>query len=455
MAAVRSRGAFVTKRIALGIPCLLRGGTEVQTLQFVKALVGPKLGRSESGSNIEKVPVPEVLVVCYFESDPGVVEEFYAAGAKVNLLNLDRTISPWVFVQTATKVFRNVRPDIIHIQYMAPGFLAVIAAWLSATGRVIATVHQPWTRLHHGYAAKGLLRSAALLCKRFTCVSEAAERSWFGSSSLFSSDSCVSHAGHHKRRCHVTIHNAVDVTEVDRILKDSDVTSLRRSLGLEGCVVVGAVARLSHIKGIDVLVGAFATVKNVCAADGLKGAADVSPSRQGVGRNRIVLVIVGDGEEKDGLQRQAASMGLAGRDLGGAALDGQYDEALREVDVLWLGRRSWEESIKVMSTFDICVVPSRFEGFGLTAAEAMVCGKPVLAADEGGLPEVVGMDGLAGVLFPTENIQELTAALLDLVNSENKRHRVGTEARCRAVRRFGLDRLRESVWEIYGEANTP
>ena len=451
MAAVRSRGAFVTKRIALGIPCLLRGGTEVQTLQFVKALVGPKLGRSESGSNIEKVPVPEVLVVCYFESDPVVVSEFHAVGAEVNLLGLERTVSLWTFVQAVRKAFSKVRPDIIHIQYMAPGFLAVIAAWLSATGRVIATVHQPWTRLHHGYAAKGLLRSAALLCKRFTCVSEAAERSWFGSSSLFSSDSCVSHAGHHKRRCHVTIHNAVDVTEVDRILKDSDVTSLRRSLGLEGCVVVGAVARLSHIKGIDVLVGAFATVKNVCAADGLKGAPDVSPSRQGVGRNRIVLVIVGDGEEKDGLQRQAASMGLAGRDLGGAALDGQYDEALREVDVLWLGRRSWEDSIKVMSTFDICVVPSRFEGFGLTAAEANACGKPVVAADVGGLPEVVGRDNSCGRLYPADSVDSLVQNLRELVLSKPKREALGKSGRGRVESLFGFERFKGSIGALYQE----
>ena len=442
-------------RVAIGIPCLLRGGTEMQTLQLVKALTGLVSTCGGGQERASKGPTSEVEVVCYFESDPGVVGEFYAAGAKVNLLNLDRTISPWAFVQTATKVFRNARADIIHIQYMAPGFLAVVAARLSSTGSVIATVHHPWTRKNHGYPAKVLLRSAAILCRRFTCVSRAAERSWFGSSGILTPDTPGAPSSATRPRRHMTIHNAVDITEVDRILGDCDTLVLRRSLGVEGCVVVGAVARLSHIKGIDLLLEAFARVKNQLRHGSLKRSRDVGEPRQGLAHGRIVLVVVGDGEETVRLQGQVSNLGLTGRDLRGAVLDGQPDREAGEHDVLWLGRRSWEESIKVMSTFDICVVPSRFEGFGLTAAEAMVCGKQVLAADEGGLPEVVGRDGLAGVLFPTENIRELTTALLDLINSENKRHRVGTEARRRAVRRFGLDRLRESVWEIYGEAHTP
>ena len=439
----------MTKRIALGIPCLLRGGTEVQTLQFVKALVGPKLGRSESGSNIEKVPVPEVLVVCYFESDPVVVSEFHAVGAEVNLLGLERTVSLWTFVQAVRKAFSKVRPDIIHIQYMAPGFLAVVAARLSSTGNVIATVHQPWTRSHHGYAAKGFLRSAALLCTRFTCVSEAVERSWFGSSSLLSQNSELGRNAFQKVRRHITIHNSVDIAVVDKILKDTDRAALGKSLSLEGCVVVGAVARLSHVKGIDLLVAAFASFKNHFTARNRGRAGEGGTSAQGADQGKLVLVIVGDGEEKGALERQVARLGLTGRNLGGKALDGKSVRGGGNGDVLWLGRRSWEDSIKVMSTFDICVVPSRFEGFGLTAAEAMACGTAVVAADVDGLPEVVGSDGLAGRVFPAENSAELSAALLDLALSEIERQRLGAEGRRRVVDRFGIERFRAAVWDLY------
>ena len=57
--------------------------------------------------------------------------------------------------------------------------------------------------------------------------------------------------------------------------------------------------------------------------------------------------------------------------------------------VIFYGATDWVNAMQLISIMDIVVVPSRFEGFGLTAAEAMSAGKPVVASDSFGLKEVV------------------------------------------------------------------
>ena len=72
--------------------------------------------------------------------------------------------------------------------------------------------------------------------------------------------------------------------------------------------------------------------------------------------------------------------------------------------VTFYGEAEWERAMQLMSLMDIVVVPSRFEGFGLTAAEAMAMGKPVVASDTSGLKEVVINDE-TGILFPVDEVQ--------------------------------------------------
>jgi hypothetical protein len=97
-------------KVIIGIPCLLPGGTEFQTLQLARVL-------RDAGH--------EVSVCCYFEHDPAMV----AAFGQVNLLGLERSISPWRLVSVLRRAFAGA--DVVHVQYMAPGFLAVLAAELS------------------------------------------------------------------------------------------------------------------------------------------------------------------------------------------------------------------------------------------------------------------------------------------------------------------------------------
>ena len=428
----------------------------MQTLQLAKALEAGRGSESHKGSVMCLPVIQEVSVVCYFECDPQVVKDFSDTGAKIICLGLSRSISPWSLLSVVSGTFRRLRPDIIHIQYMAPGFLAVVAARLAAVRFVVATVHQPWTLTHHGVKAKILLRAAASMCNSFIAVSEAAERSWFGASQIYSSGKSRTRACLAWGSQHFTIHNTIDVARVDQILSSFNRTDLRDSFGFGECIVIGAVSRLSPEKGMDVLVEAFSQVcKRLTQSGDAKRTAlhNVESDRKdGEGTNlKVALVIVGDGQERVRLEEQAGALGLCSADFRGWRSGDHRGRGTRGSFVVWLGKRNWEDAIKLMSVMDICVVPSRFEGFGLTAAEAMACGKPVVAADVGGLPEVVGRDNSCGRLYPTESVEGLVQGLTELVLSKQKREALGNRGRVRVESLFGLERFKESIGGLYQE----
>jgi glycosyltransferase involved in cell wall biosynthesis len=78
------------------------------------------------------------------------------------------------------------------------------------------------------------------------------------------------------------------------------------------------------------------------------------------------------------------------------------------------------------------------EAFGLTVAEAMASGCPVVASQIGAMEELV--DGSCGVLLPPGDVPALAAALHRLAHDAPLRQRMGERARQRAVDLFGLDR---------------
>lgn len=93
-------------------------------------------------------------------------------------------------------------------------------------------------------------------------------------------------------------------------------------------------------------------------------------------------------------------------------------------------------------------VPSLYEGFGLTAVEAMAMGVPVLAAAAGSLPEVVGG---AGLLIPPEDLPGWSAALGRIVRDHALRSELAARGR-EQVRALSLERLGAETLAVYREA---
>ncbi len=112
--------------------------------------------------------------------------------------------------------------------------------------------------------------------------------------------------------------------------------------------------------------------------------------------------------------------------------------------VRWLGRR--EDIPALLAAADMLVVPSRWEGFGLAAAEGLAAGVPVVAFAVDGLVEVVAD---AGILVPPGDTDALRAAMARLRDDPALRAELGARGRARARARFDLGRMRdayEALW---------
>ena len=99
----------------------------------------------------------------------------------------------------------------------------------------------------------------------------------------------------------------------------------------------------------------------------------------------------------------------------------------------------------------VVVVPSRGEGFGMVALEAMERGRAVVASDVGGLPEIVE-DGVTGIVVPPDEPEALAAALLELLRDPARAAAMGAAGRVRALAAFSQGRCTDRIEELYRAA---
>ena len=99
----------------------------------------------------------------------------------------------------------------------------------------------------------------------------------------------------------------------------------------------------------------------------------------------------------------------------------------------------------------VVACPSRREGFGVACLEAMAHGRPVVAADVGGLRDLV-VDGETGYLVPPRDVPALRDALERLLADRALRRRLGEAGRRRAAERFSWQRATEATLAAYEDA---
>jgi glycosyltransferase involved in cell wall biosynthesis len=118
------------------------------------------------------------------------------------------------------------------------------------------------------------------------------------------------------------------------------------------------------------------------------------------------------------------------------------------VDIV--GRVPLETLIGLYRRAAVVVVPSRYEGFGLPAAEAMACGTPVVATAAGALPEVVETGG-GGLLVPRDDAPALARAVRRLLDDAALRERLGARGRRGIVEAYAWPRVAERTAGVYEE----
>jgi glycosyltransferase involved in cell wall biosynthesis len=180
-------------------------------------------------------------------------------------------------------------------------------------------------------------------------------------------------------------------------------------------LVVG-MGRLTHQKGFDILIHAFAR----CA-----------PRHPG-----WALVLLGEGEERGALEDLCARLQMAER----ISLPGVIPDPSA-----------------VLRRAALFVLPSRFEGFPNALLEAMACGVSAIAADCPSGPREIVEAGVNGLLVPPEDVSALAAAMERLMSSPEERRRIGGRAG-RVVERFSLQSALEkwqSIFEALARSGRP
>ena len=116
--------------------------------------------------------------------------------------------------------------------------------------------------------------------------------------------------------------------------------------------------------------------------------------------------------------------------------------------IYFLGVR--KDVLELMRKAFIFVLPSRWEGFGLVLLEAMSVGVPIIATKVGGIPEVIE-DGKDGILVEPENPEELSNAILRLLDNKELRSLVSSNAYKKVKGEYSIEKYTKTLLSLYKE----
>ncbi len=102
----------------------------------------------------------------------------------------------------------------------------------------------------------------------------------------------------------------------------------------------------------------------------------------------------------------------------------------------------------ILRQIDMLILPSLQEPFGKIVVEAMAMGKPVIASQVGGVPEIV-VDGETGILVPPRNVEAIRQAVEQLLIHPEKRRQMGQAGRKRVERHFRIEQTVSKTEQIY------
>jgi glycosyltransferase involved in cell wall biosynthesis len=146
----------------------------------------------------------------------------------------------------------------------------------------------------------------------------------------------------------------------------------------------------------------------------------------------VKLTLVDDDHPENVARKRAQELGCEGR-------------------VSILGRVPTEELVQLYRRAALVVVPSRYEGFGLPAAEAMACGTPVVATRAGALPEVVTRGG-GGLVVAADDPPALAAGIAELLADPERRAQLGARGREGVVSAYAWPQVAAATAQVYAEA---
>lgn len=333
------------------------------------------------------------VAVAYWGGSGELAGAFRAGGVAVHRLDFGPSERDPRGLISLVGLIRARRPDVVHTHLPAAEFYGNLAAALARVPVVVSTKHsdhavfrRPAVRV--GHILMSAPNRAVVAVSRHIARFVRGVGLWPGTPL-------------------VTIHNGIDLAAVDRAADPAGVAPARAELLGSGHWLIGAAGRLEREKGFDELI---ATMPRILAAQ---------PGAR--------LVIAGEGSRRSELEALIDRLGLG--------------EAVR-----LLGAR--RDILTLMHAFDLFVLPSRAEPFGLVLLEAMGARKAVVASAVGGVPEVV-LAGETGELVPSGDRAAFAEAVMRLLADPGRAGALGEAGRARVERDFPIERMLGDTERLY------
>jgi glycosyltransferase involved in cell wall biosynthesis len=318
---------------------------------------------------------------------------------------LQRDLSPVrdpVSIARLVEVVRRVRPDVLHTHTAKAGAVGRVAALLAGDAKPPIIVHT-----FHGHVLRGYFNPMRTRMYREVERRLARHTTRLVAVSPEVRDDLVE-LGVAPKEKFTVIRLGIDLAQ--RVAETDARVKLRRLFGVpDDRVVVGWIGRMTEVKRLQDVVGAFAALR-----------------RSGI---EATLCLVGDGPDRELAERTAHKLGVTR-------------------DTLFVGYQ--RDVSAYYSFFDILLLASANEGTPVVAIEALAAGRPVVSTRVGGVADVVS-DGVDGLLCEPGDIGALGAALARLANDGDLRAAYGEAGRARVVPRYRVDRLLDDTDALYRE----
>ncbi|WP_404362260.1 glycosyltransferase family 4 protein [Marinobacter sp.] len=296
----------------------------------------------------------------------------------------------WATIGWLRKLIKAGKFDVVHCHQYSPYSYGWFAHW--GTGaRLVFTEHGRFHPDQHRKKARFINPIIALTTSHLVAISSATR------------DALVEYEYMPRNRIEV-IYNGIAGLEADSERQ----VALRSKLGIRPDEqVLGTVARLDKVKNQKLMIHAIRTLMD--------------------SGQKVRLLLVGDGPERDALQALATGLEL-------------------EAAVIFTGFQS--QPADYLSLMDVFLLPSFTEGTSMTLLEAMSLGIPTVATRVGGTPEIV-TDGETGILTESDNLDEFTGALKLLLEQPATREQMANKAKDRFSERFSVAQMVEQYQKLY------
>jgi len=220
-------------------------------------------------------------------------------------------------------------------------------------------------------------------------------------------DHLISDLNVDEQRIHL-VNSGIDVAKFQKCDEEQRI-QMRSQIGVADEKLIGMIARLSDVKGQDIIISAMPEI--------LKSVKNVK------------LCLVGTGKLKEKCESLVEELKVADH-------------------VIFLPQEA--EAHNLLHMFDLVVSPSREEGLGLSIMEAQAAGIAVVATNVGGIPTLITQNK-TGLMVVPENSSALAREITRILHDQELSKRISVNAQKKAVEYYCKDTMLDKTIDVYKE----